>query len=98
MLSKYNKPYFEYISHTSSKEHKVWRFDSDWGVSAVKGKNVRGSSGEDWAVAVIRFSGPEPGDFDIDYDNPLSRELNDVFLNVPDNQIPALVELVSQLK
>lgn len=85
----------------SNKHHKIWKFDNNYGISAVKqpsGDNVRGTDGETWSVAVIKFYGPYFDQFEVDYDNPLCKEQCDLFMFVPDNQLESIVIAASRME
>ncbi len=96
-MLKTKSPTFEYLNPVTHKEHKLWRFRSGYGISAIRGPNISGSDGKTWSVAVIKFYGPTAAEFNIDYENPLSSKLNDVFKFTPEEQLPSLVQLAEKL-
>jgi hypothetical protein len=91
------EPIFELSKPDGSRTQRLWRFPNDHGVSAVRAADARGSDGTTWAVAVVRFNGPELADFDLSYDDALTGAQKDVFCHVPDPAVEALVWLVARM-
>jgi hypothetical protein len=93
-------PIVDFFDKNSNKHHKVWRFSNNYGISAVKqpaSELVRGTDGQTWSVAVIKFHGPNIDQFEVDYTNPLCVEQGDLFTFVPDEQLVAIVESASRM-
>ncbi|MEI6887414.1 MAG: hypothetical protein WCK31_04240 [bacterium] len=61
-----------YMHYTN--EQYVWKFDNNYGVSAVYGRSTKGSEMGLWECAVIKFWN-EDNNFDLDYTTDV---LNDV--------------------
>lgn len=91
------EPILDVHNPKTNKSHRIWLFENQYGVSAVRQPDVRGSDGNTWSVAVIKITNFDTFEYEVDYDNPLCKEQGDLFQYVPEDQLHAIVLLASKM-
>lgn len=79
----------------TQNEQYVWRFDNNWGISAVRGPYTKGFKDGLWELAIIQFHKGNTMEFFISFDNPI---LQDVMGYADRIDINSICQRVSQLR
>jgi hypothetical protein len=84
----------EYIQNRRKREHRVFQFPNGYGASVIRHEDIYGYHEEDWEVAVLRFTSPDPHDFVIVYDTPICY---DVIPGIPFVDVLVVVRQIAEL-
>lgn len=80
--------------HINGGKQRVYRFDNDYGASVVRHRFSYGREQGLWELAVIRFYGPDPEDFDLTYATPIT---SDVVGHLAETAVQDLLEQIQAL-
>ena len=86
------KPVLEFTNPETLKTHRLWRFPTGYGVSAVQQPDEMGPN---WSVAVVKFTGPGLLDFNIAWDHPMQAEQDTIFNDTPAEVVMVLVNMAA---
>lgn len=73
---------------------RVYRFDNGYGASVVRHRYSYGCEQGLWELAVLRFYGPGPDEFDLTYATPIT---SDVVGRLTETAVQSLLEQIKDL-
>lgn len=75
-------------------EQRIYRFPNGQGASVVRFQYSYGAEDGKWELAVLKFHGPEPFDYHLDYTTPIT---NDVEGHLTLDEVDALLDKIEAL-